>query len=59
MNPGYIVILALIFAGLLAARIAFLLILRRNETPRHTDTPDRWPNATVIPTDTPSNETHP
>lgn len=54
MNPGFLIILALLFAGLLALRVAILLILRRPDRTPPKDKRNRWPNATVIQTrDTP------
>jgi uncharacterized protein YpmS len=50
VNPGFLIILALLFAGLFALRVAILLILRRPDKAPRKDSRNRWPNATVIQT---------
>lgn len=47
MDSGFLIWLTILFAVLLSARIAFLLVLRRAETPRRIRT-HHWPDATVI-----------
>lgn len=58
MNYGFLIWLTILFAFLLSVRIAFLLILRRDETPRKIRT-RHWPDAIVIRDHPEEHPTHP